>query len=42
MEDCSKVKVFHDCRKDSFTLHSFLGACPKNVFDTAASEVFIC
>jgi len=36
MQDETVLKIFHDCRNDSLALHRFLGACPKNVFDTAA------
>ena len=41
LEDSSKIKVFHDGRKDSLALHFLLGICPKACLDTAALHLFI-
>ena len=34
-EDNKKVKIFHDCRKDSTALHFLLNTCFRNAFDTS-------
>lgn len=30
------LKIFHDCRHDSLTLHEIMNTCIINVFDTSA------
>ena len=41
LENPTKIKVFHDGRKDSLALHYILGICPKICLDTAAIYLLI-